>query len=542
MKYLILTLFLAAIHFPIASILAQPNTIQDDFEGNGTINSWVGDDCGINPVLPNPFQEEMNPSATVLEYHDTGGQFANIRFDIEGYFELTSDHTFSFKIYVPSNGLTGNAPNQVSLKLQNGDLNEPWSTQSEIIKPIALDEWQIVSFNFETDNYINLNGDSPPPTQRFDFNRVLIQINGENNNSQVLAYIDDFYYDGVIPIEPAFENLVWADEFDVDGALNSSNWHHQTQLPQGGSWFNGEIQHYTDRQDNSFVENGLLKIVAKKETFTDQGYTKDYTSARLNSKFAFQYGRVDVRAKLPSGVGTWPAIWMLGKNINEDGAYWDLQGFGTTSWPACGEIDIMEHWGDNQNYVQSATHTPSSFGATINHGGQTITTASSDFHVYTLIWTEEKLIFSVDDAVHYVYNPPVKNADTWPFDAEQYLLLNIAIQPIIDPVFSESAMEVDYVRVYQDNTTTTSQIIRPQSPAYYPNPTDDELNIYLKNAVQQPIPLEVLSIDGMLIRSQEVIASEGKITLKNLEALSKGIYLVRFKIDKENYCIKFIKN
>ena len=125
-------------------------------------------------------------------------------------------------------------------------------------------------------------------------------------------------------------------------------------------------------------------MVAKKENFTDQGQTKQYTSARLNSKFAFTNGRVEVRAKLPTGVGTWPAIWMLGKNINENGAYRQSQGFGTTPWPACGEIDIMEHWGNNQNYIQSALHTPSSFGGTINHGGIMASNVSTTFHEYAM--------------------------------------------------------------------------------------------------------------------------------------------------------------
>ena len=111
--------------------------------------------------------------------------------------------------------------------------------------------------------------------------------------------------------------LLWSDEFDTDGAIDDGKWFHQTQIPAGGSWYNSEVQHYTNRIDNSYVSNGVLSIVAKKEDFTDQGYNKQYTSARLNSKYAFQYGRVEVRAKLPIGVGTWPAIWMLGKNITE---------------------------------------------------------------------------------------------------------------------------------------------------------------------------------------------------------------------------------
>lgn len=233
-------------------------------------------------------------------------------------------------------------------------------------------------------------------------------------------------------------------------AVNSAKWHHQTVMPNGWSWFNNEQQHYTDRIDNSYVNNGSLKIVAIKESYRNQGHTKEYTSARLNSKYAFKYGRVEVRAKLPKGVGVWPAIWTLGKNITERGAYWQTQGFGTTSWPACGEIDIMEHWGDNENYVQSAMHTPSSHGGTINHGGQYINTATSQFHTYEMDWNSERIVFSVNGFEHYRYAPTVKNSSTWPYDAEQFLLLNVAIQESIFSGFTQSAMEIDYVRVYAE--------------------------------------------------------------------------------------------
>ena len=123
--------------------------------------------------------------------------------------------------------------------------------------------------------------------------------------------------------------------------VDANKWWHQTTLPNGHSWHNQEQQHYTNRLDNAYISNGILKIKAKKESFKDQGVVKQYTSARLNSKFAFTYGRVEVRAKLPKGHGTWPAIWMLSKNISEAGAYFETQGFGNQPWPDCGEIDIF---------------------------------------------------------------------------------------------------------------------------------------------------------------------------------------------------------
>ena len=250
--------------------------------------------------------------------------------------------------------------------------------------------------------------------------------------------------------DAAFSTLVWSDEFEGSGAIDSEKWYAQTQLPPGGSWWGGLVQHYTDKQHNAYQKHGYLHLVAKREVYEDQGEVKQFTAARLNSKFAFTHGRVEVRAKLPEGVGTWPAIWMLNTNIDEDGAYWDNQGYGTVKWPNCGEIDIMEHWGKNQDYVSSAVHNGSSYGYNVkNVGGQKIDSASTAFHIYTLEWTEDKMVFSVDGVAHFQYNPPVKNAGTWPYDDDYYFILNIAIEPEIDPSFVESAMVIDYIRVYQ---------------------------------------------------------------------------------------------
>ena len=247
-----------------------------------------------------------------------------------------------------------------------------------------------------------------------------------------------------------FQTLVWADEFDGKGALDAEKWFHQTQLPPGGNWWGGLIQHYTDRVENSFQAGGQLHLVAKRERFTDQGNTKNYTAARLNSKFAFTHGRVEIRAKLPKGVGTWPAIWMLNTNIDEDGAYWDNQGLGTVKWPYCGEIDILEHWGRNQNQVSSAVHNGASFGDQVkNVGGRQVEAVSDTFHTYSLDWNEDRMLFGIDGIVHYTYRPEEKNQNTWPYNSDYYLILNIAILPEITDDFTESEMVVDYFRVYQ---------------------------------------------------------------------------------------------
>lgn len=519
---------------------AQPQTVEDDFEGSGTISAWIGDDCIIDPNLSNPFQQMPNTSATVMSYTDNGGAYANVRFNVSVAFDLSENQTFSVDIYMPSSEITGSQPHQISLKLQDGTLDSPLFTQCEIIKPLTTDQWQTVTFDFLNDDYINFEPNSPPPTQRSDFNRVLMQLNGENNSDQVVAFFDNFFYDGTLNGIPVFDVLVWSDEFDGVGAVDPTKWFHQTQLPEGGNWFNGELQHYTNRLVNSNVSSGKLFLIAKKETFTDQGFTKSYTSARLNSKFAFRYGRVEIKAKLPTGGGTWPALWMLGKNINEDGAYWDNQGFGNTPWPACGEIDIMEHWGFNQNYVQSATHTPSSFGATENYGGQTIPTASNEFHVYALEWTADHLIFSVDGNVHFTYDPPIKNAETWPFDAEQYLILNTAIESSVDPTFTLSAMEVDYVRVYQTSVVSVAESQLGQSIKAYPNPFENELTIELSHLTNDPVTVTVYSLEGKRLQTWMQGNIEKHLTLP-LGHLKSGVYLISVEVGQTIYRVKVIK-
>ena len=235
--------------------------------------------------------------------------------------------------------------------------------------------------------------------------------------------------------------VTWADEFNVDGPPSPAKWNYDigNGCPNLCGWGNNEAQYYTNRLDNVIVENGVLKITAKKENY--QG--AQYTSAKLltKGKFDFKYGIIEIRAKLPSGGGTWPAIWTLGSNITAVG------------WPACGEIDIMEHAGNRQGTVQSAMHTPSSYGNTFNKGSQVLFNVSTEFHIYKVEWTSEEMVFSVDNIEHYRYNPSNKNSSTWPYDANQYLILNVAMGGsfggAIDSNFIESTMEIDYIRVSQ---------------------------------------------------------------------------------------------
>ena len=253
-------------------------------------------------------------------------------------------------------------------------------------------------------------------------------------------------------IKNQFDNnylLVWHDEFDYDGKLDQDKWHHQIIPPNNGSWWNNEVQHYTNNIKNSFVSDGTMKIVAIKENYTVDNSTKNYTSARLNSKFGFKYGRVDVRAKLPSTRGTWPAIWTLGTNINEVGNYFG-DSEGSIGWPKCGEIDIMEQNGWNKNELIGHFHYANPQGQYANYGNVTsISNTSGQYHIYSLEWTD-KIIRILVDNKEFV---SLTNDGNVPYDNRHYLLLNIAIGGNlggdIDPSFSQDRMEVDYVRVFQ---------------------------------------------------------------------------------------------
>jgi len=243
------------------------------------------------------------------------------------------------------------------------------------------------------------------------------------------------------PKEPLYQ-LIWSDEFDQeDKRVDTDKWFFETTAPNNGSWYNNELQHYTDRLDNSIVSNGTLKIIAKREDYTHSGTTQSYTSARLNSKISFTYGKVEVRAKLPRAQGTWPAIWTLGSNLE------------TVGWPACGEIDIMEQLFEDFEMIQCAVHTPDTHGDNTIVKQVRVSDVTENFHVYGMEWTPENLTFSVDDTPYFTYQPKNKTLENWPYFNDQYILLNIAmggnLGGPIDPNFSEDQMEVDYVRVYQ---------------------------------------------------------------------------------------------
>ena len=236
------------------------------------------------------------------------------------------------------------------------------------------------------------------------------------------------------------EKLVWSDEFNNTGLPDAAKWNYDVG---GHGWGNNELQFYTDkRQENARVENGNLVIEARKENWQ----SKEYTSARLvtKGKGDWKYGRIEVRAKIPSGRGTWPAIWMLAST-------------NPLAWPDDGEIDIMEHVGFDQGRIHGTIHCKK-----YNHviGTQKSATimvpdCSTAFHVYGLQWTADSIKVSIDGNAYFSFANEHTGKDAWPFDQPFHLLLNIAVggnwggQQGVDTTIFPARLEVDYVRVYQ---------------------------------------------------------------------------------------------
>lgn len=224
---------------------------------------------------------------------------------------------------------------------------------------------------------------------------------------------------------------IWSDEFNTDGAPDSNKWTLQIWDP---GRVNNELQSYTNRPKNVIVEGGVLKIKAIREKYGNG----DFTSARLesNGKFDFTYGKIVIRAKVPTGVGTWPAVWMLGSNI------------GTVGWPACGEIDILESVGKNPNQNHSSLHSPGRSGNTPDTGIIKVPNDNTEFHIYTADWRADYIKFSVDDEVYYTFI----NSNKFPFNKNFFLIVNVAMGGVwggpVDPNFTSSALEVDYIRVF----------------------------------------------------------------------------------------------
>tara|TARA_X000000950_G_scaffold23317_1_gene25062 strand:- start:2898 stop:3824 length:927 start_codon:yes stop_codon:yes gene_type:complete len=295
---------------------------------------------------------------------------------------------------------------------------------------------------------------------------LLISCGGSTSDVNDTTLSNSGNYNNPTPNNPTqsytFNNeLVWSDEFDQDGPVSQDKWNVETIPPNNGSWWNGELQFYTDKEDNIRVEEGLLKITAKYESYEG----KNYTSARINTqdKFEFIYGRVEMRAKLPNWEGMWPAFWLLGANIDEIG------------WPNCGELDILEH-GD---YVKDSTsNDPGLISSAVHYGPQDYSRQTTnvpgkiffdtgqerfirsekiiekpfeEYHTYSMQWSPDKIQFFIDEELHLEF--PMQSQHS-PFDKPFFLLLNLAVgghwtDGYVASGFTEATYKIDYVRVYQ---------------------------------------------------------------------------------------------
>jgi beta-glucanase (GH16 family) len=239
--------------------------------------------------------------------------------------------------------------------------------------------------------------------------------------------------------------MVWSDEFDGRSPLpDSSKWNFDIGGGGTDGWGNNELQYYTNDEKNVRVENGMLVIEAHRDSLEN----KAYTSSRIVSrrKGDWLYGRIEIKARLPKGKGTWPAIWMLSTD-------WKYGG-----WPQSGEIDIMEHVGYDPGVIHGTIHTEAynHIKQTQKEGKITVADTNEKFHVYAIDWAEDKIDFFVDDQLyHTVVRDPKDDFRGWPFDQRFHLIMNIAVggnwggRKGVDESIWPQRMEVDYVRVYQ---------------------------------------------------------------------------------------------
>lgn len=232
------------------------------------------------------------------------------------------------------------------------------------------------------------------------------------------------------------ENIVFFEDFNTEN-LNETHWNYElgNGCPNLCGWGNNERQYYT--KENVSIKDGNLVITATKDS------TK-YYSGRITTKdkVEFTYGTVEVKAKLPLGHGLWPAIWMLGSDIEEVG------------WPACGEIDIMEYVGKTPHQIHTTLHTPSSFGQSINTNVETLENIEEGFHVYKTNWSKDVIQFYIDNQLVYTFSPKEKNEKNYPFNKPFFVILNMAIGgsfggPDVDDSIFPQQFIIDYIKIYQ---------------------------------------------------------------------------------------------
>ena len=326
--------------------------------------------------------------------------------------------------------------------------------------------------------------------------------------------------------------LVWDDDFD-NSEIDLNKWNFEIGTGDWG-WGNNEAQYYTNDPENAYIEDGNLIIEAVHENYGGM----NYTSARLTTKNKgdWRYGKLEIRAKLPTGIGTWPAIWMLPTD-------WVYGG-----WPESGEIDIMEHVGYNPNWIHGTIHTDA-----YNHmdgtqlGGQIhINDASSNFHIYSIVWSDESIKWYVDDIQFYdFYNDQQDDFTTWPFNQDFHLILNLAIggtwggQQGIDDSAFPAQFKIDYVKVYEASQLSSYDRLLPiryKSYQNYPNPFNPITTLRYDLPEDALVNITIYDIMGRVVNN--LVSNQQTAGYKSIQwnatndkgaPVSAGLYLYRIE-------------
>jgi len=304
--------------------------------------------------------------------------------------------------------------------------------------PEEINESGFFTYTFESDGKYNISVQAYGISGRYIVQSTLVTISSGSGLIDVpldKGYFSPEEYDGY--------TLTWQDEFN-GSSINNANWNFDIGdgCPDLCGWGNNELEYY--RQENAWVGNEYLTIEARDEQFAN----RNYTSAKLTSKdkVSFKYGRVDIRALLPFGKGMWPALWLLGQNIDQAG------------WPYCGEIDIMEMIGGNggENTTYGTIHWHDG-EINASYGGSTATSGdnlSEAYHVFSIVWDETKIIWYLDNQQY--FEASITDSEQSEFQKEFYLILNVAVggnwpgNPDATTLFPQQ-MRIDYVRVFQKN-------------------------------------------------------------------------------------------
>lgn len=488
-------------------------TLPIDFE---TTTSWFAFDGASFATVSNPYVDSENPSNNVGRMtKGTSRNWAGAYLTLGSSMDFFNNDTFSIKVR------SSKLNTKLLLKVENSS-NTSTNYEREVTMT-KYNEWETLTFDY-----------SQIPNENYDRIVLIFDLGVTGNGSSSFTYyVDDIsLYSINGPPEPCEGNftgnapqgssyeLVWSDEFTEDGELCHENWTYDLGTGSQG-WGNFEAQSYTNNPENVKKENGILKITAVKSG-------NSYTSARVKTKslFDFAYGRIEISAKLPSTAGTWPAVWLLGSNVDE------------VSWPQCGEIDIIEQFSDKQKNMSTA-HWYSDGNAQY---GLSVTSSSltTNFNTYKLDWTPTSLIAYFNDTQYWAMN----TNNTMPFSNQFFLIANLALggnkgAGDIDPNFTEDSLEIDYIRVYQNSN---GSLLLSDSNNY--SKIDQSLKYYKLNGnwhiESSDINIEevyIYDMNGKLIKRIHV---KEKNAIVDANFIKNGLYFFQIIYKKGHKTLKII--